>query len=644
MKFKSSDYRTQLLAAATPELGYGETPPPASTALRAQPTWSLGAELPDLSALKQEFASGWSAEDLREQIRDLGVQPQGRSRLDLATQLVETYIAPERLELVIKGLREEAQELFLALLLDARLRRWNPANTRLMLFRPTKTDSELLHQEIVDSGLELYGVNGFFISDIILAHLPPLYAPLLPEMEARPPRRVIPADPYALVSHVQQFLGMVQSGDYPLRVQRHWTPTHGTGNLRPLVGFIPTPESAQLVRKTPLASTPLTLEMMAPDPLPTDAALDAWQQALAMSAQGVEFLYHLLRAVGVLRPGSPVRVEPAALESFLALPPGSQLAILLQHYAALSDWDVSWPAWRAGDARAQWAYRSYQGFASYDVLLGRTCIALRNMVLDVLAILPHSVWLSFDMVVDIMAQFIPMSDAALQLTLRLLDARGSWDGFLRHYLEALLRGPLHWLGFAEIGLGADSRLQAFRLQQLQAIIWRRQPEVALRDIVWDARRAFRWQSETETLLIAPPVPVAVLQFIQRWAQPAGADGTSLKYRLDVARLHAAFEAGETPETLHAAWAQHVGASTPALVGEWWARWWARYGHIQLYPRQTVLTVDNAMTLKELQLARRELREALLGMINERTALLDSAKAGDILAAMQRKGYMPKEEA
>ena len=55
-----------------------------------------------------------------------------------------------------------------------------------------------------------------------------------------------------------------------------------------------------------------------------------------------------------------------------------------------------------------------------------------------------------------------------------------------------------------------------------------------------------------------------------------------------------------------------------------------------------MTQDN-FTMHELQVALPTLRDAILGLVTPRVALLQRDQADPILKDLERQGYMPKEE-
>ncbi|MEA3396721.1 MAG: hypothetical protein U9R05_04600, partial [Chloroflexota bacterium] len=303
-----------------------------------------------------------------------------------------------------------------------------------------------------------------------------------------------------------------------------------------------------------------------------------------------------------------------------------------------------WQQWRTGEVQLHWNRRLYYGEPNYPLTLARTLNSVCTACLQCLAFFSPEVWLSVDAVANLLAHFFPDGQHLISSprTLEFSDNQGDWTGFLPLYLQALLRGPLHWLGVADVALAPDQSLAAFRLHSLQDILWERTPAFPLPEVTWEAAQAVRWQGQDE-LQLALPVPVAVLRQAQRWAEPVGTGGEYLRYRLHLQRLHATFEGGETPETLRDAWEKSAGMPPPEQLAAWWDKWWACYGHVRLYPHQAVLITQDDFTMQELQVALPRFRETLLGMLNPRMALLRPERVDFVLQTLEQRGYLPKEE-
>ncbi|MBN1922953.1 MAG: hypothetical protein JW892_17015 [Anaerolineae bacterium] len=643
------DY-ADLLRAATPELGYKSVAAPAAhpvddtaTVKQALLQFAHGVPAADYleSAVQHLVKESWLVTDLRDAIEKLGVRPQGRTRVDLSRQLVTLFYDPGRLELVFRALDEETQAFYAQLLLNLELNPWGREREGWPFLRPLSQPLPTFMHRIADVGLAFErGPGQLYIPPFLLRNLPPIYVPA-ESLMAEPPQRVEPARPAYTVIQIQQFLGFVGTRAMQLRPVRQWLSPEPWQRLT-IYDVIPTPATARALRRLRQGEG-LVVEILPPEPTLEAADLEALSQSLALPAALVETLYHSLIALGVLRQGSPVQLEPALLEAFVGLEPGEQLTAMVRTLLFLPAWGPCWQLWRELCVHLQWHYRPYWGRAPFGQIMTQAFEALNYVVFRYLALLPHELWLAPGPVVDFLLKFIPKSEVLSPYRmLQFSDMRGSWEGFLRLYLEALLTGPLHWLGLCDVGYDTRGTLTAFRLYHLQNVIWERANALSLPPTVWQGDGHAHWAWKAEQLLLRPPVPAAVMQLLQQWAEPAGIEGDWLVYRPNVQRLHTAFESGETFDTLRERWLQSAGAAPPLELLQWWEQWYQRYGHIRLYPHQALLLAADALTLKEVQLAAPELREGLLGLIDSKTALLRSEKVDSLLQQLTARGYMPKE--
>jgi len=417
----------------------------------------------------------------------------------------------------------------------------------------------------------------------------------------------------------------------------------------PRVGFYgnefqiwpPVPADAQRLLNDPNQQGAIAL--CPPEPYLDEKSLAAWSAHLELTPDNVEFLYHTLINGQLLLPGSPVTLNNALIQPWMTQKPGDQFTTLYYIYRGLSDWADWWPDWRAGDVKIQWNYQNYWGVSSVDNILQTTHSMLRWVILDVLAYLPHDVWLSVDKVMQFLATLYPEPKSHYyQQGLLCKDARDQWKGFLRHALQAMLRGPLYTLGMVEAAPDLDA-IEVFRLRHFQSLHWNRVEASQVEDVTPFGRDAVAFRPREQALSITPPAKADFLVAVQQWSEPRGLLDNKLRYQLDVFRLHKAFEQGETPETLAATWEQHAGFPPLPDVQQWWQTWWTRYGHIRLYTGQTALVTRDEFTMQELQVALPTMRQAIMGLVTPRVALLEAERVDRIVGDLERQGYMPKEE-
>jgi hypothetical protein len=517
---KLTPYRERQLLQATKGLGYKLAAPPATAPVGGEPFW-----MQLQSDLAQEFSQGIVEERepvsrLREQLHRFGQKPQGRSRADLVQQLVTSFLDPARLREALTGLDAEGRDGYTQLLLNSRLSSWKSHPERTILLQTLSKPMREFYAELLQAGLGLGEEDLLQIPYALFRRLPPLYLPDSLYRATLPLLSISNARPQHLMAQIQQLLGLIQTETYSLRPLRQWQrplpPYHHRTS-----GWLPTPASVHQLVKNPQGRE-LKLELLAPEPRLMASTLETWSRILGLPETGVEFLYHLLLTVGVLRPGSPIMVEPAIMERFLSLTGGEQISLLVRVSCAIPDWGAFWQQWRTGEVQLHWNRRLYYNEPNYPMTLARTLNSVCTACLQYLAFFTPEVWLSVDTVTNLLTNFFPdgLHLISLPKTLEFSDNQGNWLGFLSLYLQSLLRGPLHWLGVADVALTPDQSLAAFRLHSLQDILWERVPAFPLPEATWEAAQAVRWQGQ-EDLQLALPVPVAVLRQAQRWAEPVG---------------------------------------------------------------------------------------------------------------------------
>lgn len=312
-------------------------------------------------------------------------------------------------------------------------------------------------------------------------------------------------------------------------------------------------------------------------------------------------------------------------------------------YQAISLWGEWWSDWRDGQLDISWTFQGYWSFVYIDATVLALDEYIRNIFLDILSFLPHEVWLDVDTVIDWVFKIFPKAATHLYSHgLTVTGVKGGWKGWLKLVLKRMLAGPLHFLGFTDLAPSLED-VQAFRLHHLQDVHWERVTQLDLGIIGSVDSDAISIDTSNQFLSVALPVPPDFLSMVQLWAEPGGLQDSTMLFRLDVDRLHQAFELGNAPADLRAAWEACAGFRAPDSLDDWWNHWWRNYGQVRLYPQQTALMTADDFTMKELQVAIPRLMDSILGIVTPKTALIKSEDADQVLADFERQGYMPKDE-
>ncbi|MBN1488230.1 MAG: hypothetical protein JW981_11360 [Anaerolineae bacterium] len=629
------------LTQTAKELGYvlhaATKPIPVTT----PPLWLSWKDANLQAIIDAIIEQSWPVAQIRKHLKALGLKPQGRSRADLTTQLITALLDKERLQEVISNLSRESLDFYIKLHIRSQLAEFYTDGPTRANITPAQ---ELIATELSHAGLALLGENqDLLLLPAQIRYIPAVYLAVPSQLTSRTKlNNTITTSPQDLISKVQQFINLVQAETVSLQPELAWDPKGSNIRYYLRDRILPIPRDAHKLINSPQKENDINL--LTPLPRLTEITRKKWGHILDLHEEGVEFLYQLLVFNNILRDGSPISIEPEFAQAFITLPPHKQLQTLLLTALSLESWAVFWPDWRADKLYVSWHYApSYWHSNSYAVQLSRLITAQHDILVTLLAFLPHDTWIPLRTAQDILRPLIPSKEklAKLQLNLAYTGVDQGWKDFLMQYMVSLVEGPLHWLGLADIAL-EDSTLQAFRLHHLQDIFFLRDKDLSFEQ--WKGEGAIHFIPEEENLLIEPPAPVKLLQHLQLWAEPKISSGKTMCYRQNLNQLHDSFEAGETPESLIKDWEESAGFPPPQAIRLWWEKWWSRYGHIRLYPDQTLLSVRDEFALQELQVAVPQLKEAILSHITPRTALLEAKLVEQLLEQMRNKGYMPKEEA
>jgi hypothetical protein len=603
----------------------------------AEPTWNIpdGDTEESIQALLDE---GWFAEHIRAELARLNIPFQGRDRYNLGAQLVSEFVKQDRITSLISALPENVYQyyLHLALLQKLEYRYTTPSSVDTIF--PLPLSSSVAQKHILDAGLAIQAESGkLYIPEATLKGLPRSHITFPVEVE--PAEYVCAKAPRDILIQIQQILGLFSQQTFKLRDRLRWSPSdhihYGQIHCWP-----PHPDDArQLMTEF---SKIRKISLLPPEPQLDEPSLQYWANNLAVSAETAEFLYHLLIQSGILHAGSPVRINHPLVGEWLALSPGRQLAVLYNLYQSLSSWAVWWPIWRNGQINVQWDYQGYHNLVYIDATLLSTSHNIQGVMLDVLSFLPQDAWLSFDAVINwLLAVFPSAASHRYYRGLTISGIADGWEGWLRLILRHILVGPLHSLGLADVASTLD-QVDVFRLHHLQDVHWKRIIDLDIGKAGSIEVSALQFDMASQDISINIPVSPDFLFMLQLWSRIEGFSGNKLHYLLDVELLHLSFERGYTLSHLISAWTESAGWPPPPDLLAWWHQWWQHYGEIRLYPPQAILMTRDEFTMKEVQAAMPHLTTSIQSVVTPTAALIKPEMADQVVAELERQGYMPKE--
>jgi hypothetical protein len=622
----------------TPKLRYERINPTDLHFIDAEPIWTYPAENIDESILAL-LDEEWRTDHIKAELLRLNFQPVERSRQALGEQLVSEFINPERISTGLQSLSPDAYTYYLyRLLMQSMVYKFTtPVNLETIL--PQSVSPRLASKQILKAGLVILTESGrFYAPEATLRALPPSHIPfpIVPK-----PVEFIPAEaPRNILLHIQQIIGLFDEQTFTLRDRLRWNASD-YAYYSHLHCWPPHPDDAKKLIAG--HSRIQKVSLMPPEPQLDEQSLRFWVNNLGVSADIAEFYYHLFMQSAILHAGSPVRINQTLVQEWLALPAGRQIVILYDLYRSLSTWAVWWPAWRNEQIDIQWDYQGHWGLTRVDATLLSTNRNLQELLLDILSFLPQDEWLGVNAVVNWIVTIFP--DATSHQHSRGLSISGvtdGWQGWLRFVLTRIIAGPLHYFGFADVAPSLD-QVHVFRLHHLQDVHWKRVTDLDIGAPGIVDENALHFDPASQVLQIPIPAPPDFLSMIQLWSKLDGLKGKTLHYYLDVERLHQAFEQGNTPSDLCAAWEHCSGYEAPESLQAWWNHWWRNYGHIRLYSPQAVLITRDTFTMKEVQLAIPRLEESIHSMVTPTAAVIKSEDADKVVAELERQGYMPKKD-
>ncbi len=585
----------------------------------------------------------WPVAHLREQIRHLGMKPKGRRRADLARQYIYEGFVPRKTVQQRWAELSETERLALPYwLLAERLRLFSISLPDPFSIRHLTISFARLSHEMARAGMGVVSPDGeVFAPAPLLVNLPHLSIDVPTAEDAALPSPRL-TDPYLPAIRLQALLEYLAGSKLPIPLRSHaeWRPMIQRIYSLPDWGWPPLPEEAEAIHQHHRLPEYLTL-----CPLPphlTDDALRTWALHLGLDERGAEFFYHLLKTLT-----SPdeerLEITEAEVQQWKDIDPYRHPTRLLTAYQQIMRWAAWFPTWRQGHLTVRWDLVR-RNTAEAATSIAFSGMRIRYALLSALAFFPHGTWITVQEATNILYGLFPNPTILLSNYLHIADAEAEhWMETLGRLLVAILRGPLYDLGLVDLHPDRETPTH-FALFHLQDVTFARYE--ALRQVLETPLPAdrFHFEAARKLLRLTLPIPPNIHHFLHRIASFHAIQPHTLLYKPDVARLHAAFESGESPATLAQTWQHLFGCDAPEALRQWWHQWWQRYGHIRLYPRQAILTTRDDFTMREIQTALPDLHHRITAQVSPRIALIDHEDAPAIVEQLQRAGYMPKLEA
>lgn len=377
----------------------------------------------------------------------------------------------------------------------------------------------------------------------------------------------------------------------------------------------------------------------------------------------LEFTYHLLVAIGLLQPGSPLTVNAEVKELFLRQSEARQRAILAQAYFGLVDWTELWDI-----LRTKPGLQLRRSLRQPDFILPRFYLELsyfRRMVLSVLAFLPHDQWILWADLLPLLQQVWPRFDhirdgdfydftrptgewslnhKSSGEPLKVNNA-ADWELGQGNFIRQMLTGPLCWLGLLDLGL-KDGHLFAIRLRGLGDLFLDRVESVEPPSYAGSASTTIASAQEIKIEGLAVMVNPATIgaqahTLLDKIARLEEVTPRRFTYVINIKSVYAAFEAGETLESLIANWEKFLLITMPDHLHRQLTEWWQNYGQVRLYQNVTVIEFNDDYMLVEMKAAT-SLNDYLVAEVSPRLVLIQDQAVPALVAQLEKAGYTPKQ--
>jgi hypothetical protein len=217
-------------------------------------------------------------------------------------------------------------------------------------------------------------------------------------------------------------------------------------------------------------------------------------------------------------------------------------------------------------------------------------------------------------------------------------ALNSQDGlrlFLRAIVDAVLGGPMFWLGLVDVRMD-DRTVTAFRVRQAAGLLTYKSFEL-------DDLPEPGTVSVSDDLTILVPVgsaSISALGFILSACQLGQATAAGMHYQLTANGVQALFEHGLSAVDIVSQLSAQTGRPLPPAAQETLDRWWAGYGRVRLYDEVTLIELGDDLLLRELQAAT-SLGDMTLHQFSPRLIAVKEDSADLLLKELGARGYAPR---
>lgn len=620
--------------------------------------------------------------DLRAMGKGHGWALRGARKEDIASQLAEYLVDPDRVRQVYAALDNEERRVLQAIMLlnDRPTLAHEEVEALAREFGPLRRYTTLASyiNNLARSGLLLSleaayaaGIAHEVVPGAIMRALPPALEGIIPDAAAQTPQILAGetrlADAVEFARACGHVLLLLEESPTPLRPPMPRPDVQDTYRRLGVWDYVE--EEVRQAHERGHLTRPDTFELTVPPPawaLPDEAI--ARLAPVAGGEARLEFIYELLVAAGVLQAGSPVTASPQVKANYLMRDVEGQRAVLARTYFDMIHWSEVWEITRR-DPRLRVRRSMEPWHATLDPAHLRDLFArLRRFVLEVLSAVPDGQWVAMEDLLPLLRRIWTSFDPTAlypgtypshyrpDWELRIQRDGGKlanpeWDEAQGAFVHIMLVEPLHWLGLADLIL-SEGHLEAVRFTGLADLYWDRveappiskrgraaaevSPEEALR--VEDRREQTAFVRIT---VASSAVSREAHDLLGRIARLERATLDSFIYVLDAETAYTTFESGELLTDILEAWDRLLPNPVPPSVRQTLEDWWAAYGRVRVYQDVAVIEFGDDYALAEMK-AVSSLDEMLVAELSPRAVVVPRQAVARLVAELEKAGYTPKQ--
>jgi hypothetical protein len=600
-----------------------------------------------------ELLDGRTVAELRQIARRRGISLRGNAKYDLIAQVASGLVAPDGVRQAIASLTpEERVVLDLVRILDegGPVKAIVLYGTLASLDVTLPTDPAAVLLDLRDRGLIAAGPHGAYDEDAycmpahIRQYLPPadylvhrVDAPLLRE-DVPPARAALDELLYLLCRHFQDHALTRRPAPDGLLLEKSSDRLRGWRNVPGEIAQIQFRRNWEWLEEIALTALP-------PEPDLSQGDLAALAPLASGDRELIDFACHLLRSLRMLSGKDHFVAHEDVLRHYLRYSPQRRRAIVARAWLELTSWhELNLVLHHDPRLRLRRFVGRHSSIKPKDI--AERIARGRALLVRLLSALEEGVWYSFSALADTMRRLgahyfadpgvgpseQPQWWIELDLGAKLDPANpDDWDRGYAPILEAVLRGPLTWLGVASLAQ-AESGL-AFRIDGLAALLAGSNTESS------PAKSILSVSDELVVTVPAGYPDLAVHDYLSQVAAPITATPVGTSYLFTATRSRDAFALGyDAPSTL--TFLERAGASLPASFCDNLLQWHHRYGDLHLYTNLTLIEFADDFVLPEL-LASTSLPKYLIYRFSPRLIAIDPDSSSSFTSELVRKGHTPK---